>query len=205
MDKWILAVIEGGGYWGIVFLMALENIIPPIPSEVIMGFGGVAVSRGAMDFWPLLLAGTVGTVIGNYAWYWAGHMWGYERTGPFIDRWGRWLTIEWEDVERASRFFRNHGHWVVFFMRFSPFLRTIISLPAGLSHMGRTRFLIFTAAGATVWNVILIKAGEWLGDKLAEAQHWLGWGTAAFLVISVALYIWRVLSWKPRDQRRSRG
>lgn len=198
MTEWILRLIEQGGYWGIALLMFLENVFPPIPSELIMGVGGMAVARGTMAFWPLLLAGSVGSTLGNYIWFLVGDRWGYRRLQPLIERWGRWLTVEWEDVERAGRFFRKHGQWLVFALRFSPFLRTMISLPAGLAHMKHGKFLAFTFAGTMVWNVLLIKGGHWLARYMAEAQHWLNWGIGITIVVTLAAYIWRVATWKPR-------
>lgn len=199
MDEWIITLIEQGGYWGIALLMFLENVFPPIPSELIMGLGGIAVARGSMEFWPLLAVGTVGSTLGNYVWFLAGDRLGYQRLEPIVSRWGRWLTMEWEDVERASRFFRSHGQWIVFAMRFSPFLRTMISLPAGLSHMKHAKFLAFTFAGAAVWNALLIIGGRWLNAYLAETQEWLGWIVLGSLVLVIGAYLWRVLTWKPRS------
>ena len=173
MHELILRIIEQGGLLGIFVLMALENI-PPIPSEVIMGLGGVAVSRGTMDFWPLMLVGTVGCTAGNYMWYWLGDHWGRTRLEPFVDRWGRWLTMEWEDVEIARGFFQRHGPWVVFVFRFTPVFRTMISLPAGLAHMGVGRFLVFTFAGAFIWNLLLVEGGRRLALWLADSQEVLG-------------------------------
>lgn len=198
MDELIISAIELGGYWGIFFLMALENIIPPIPSEVIMGIGGLLVARGSMDFWPLLLFGTLGSTAGNYFWFWVGEKFGYRRLEPFIDRWGRWITIDYQHLEAASRFFRKHGHWVIFCLRFSPFMRSIISLPAGLLHMPLGKFLIYTAAGTALWNVLLIKGGQWLGHYLADSQHILAWIILGLLGLSVVGYLWRLLTWKPR-------
>ena len=198
MHDWIIRLIEAGGYWGILFLMALENIFPPIPSELIMGLGGVAVARGSMTFWPLLLAGTVGSTLGNYCWFLLGDRFGYRRLEPFVARWGRWLTMGWPDVERATGFFRRHGQWVVFAMRFSPFLRTLISLPAGLAHMGHIRFVLFTFAGAAVWNTLLIHGGRWLSGYFTEAQHWLNGIVIGTIVLALGGYLWRVATWKPR-------
>ena len=195
----MIRLIEQGGYWGIGFLMAIENVFPPIPSEIIMGLGGIAVARGSMTFWPLLLAGTLGSTLGNYVWFLIGDRLGYQRLHPFVRRWGRWLTMEWRDVERAAAFFRRHGQWIVFALRFSPFLRTMISLPAGLSHMKHWKFLSFTFAGAAVWNALLIQAGKWLAEYMKEAQHILGWIIAAILVLAVAGYVWRVLRWEPSE------
>src|SRR5687768_15200541 len=135
MHDFIIEAIAHGGYLGILLLMAIENVFPPIPSEVIMGIGGLLVGRGEMEFWPLLIAGTIGSTAGNYVWCWIGDSWGYRRLAPFIERHGRWLTLDWQHIEKGTQFFRSHGQWIVFFLRFSPFLRTIISLPAGLSHM----------------------------------------------------------------------
>ncbi|MFT4027499.1 MAG: DedA family protein [Novosphingobium sp.] len=199
MAEWILHLIEQGGYLGIAFLMFIENVFPPIPSEVIMGLGGIAVARGTMEFWPLLIVGTIGSTLGNYVWFLAGDKWGYRRLKPLVERWGRWLTMEWEDVEAATRFFQRHGQWIVFAMRFSPFLRTMISLPAGLAHMKHGKFLAFTFAGAAVWNAALIQGGSLLARYLHEAQHWLNWIVAATAVLTLGAYLWRVLTWKPRN------
>jgi membrane protein DedA with SNARE-associated domain len=198
MDSWIIRLIEQGGYWGIALLMALENIFPPIPSEVIMGVGGIAVARGTMEFWPLMLAGTIGSTAGNYAWYLVGDRLGYQRLRPFVARWGRWLTLDWRDVMKATRFFRRHGQWIVFAMRFSPFLRTLISLPAGLSRMGHVRFLIFTFAGAGVWNALLVIGGHWLADYMAAMSHWIGPVLGGLLAVVIAIYAWRVWTWPRR-------
>jgi membrane protein DedA with SNARE-associated domain len=201
MHELIIRAIEQGGLVGIFLLMALENIFPPIPSEVIMGLGGVAVSRGTMDFWPLMISGTVGSTLGNYAWYWLGDHWGRTRLEPFVARWGRWLTMEWEDVEKARGFFRRHGPWVVFVFRFTPIFRTMISLPAGLAHMGVWRFLAFTFAGAFIWNLLLVEGGRRLADWLEESQHILGWIILGFIGLALVGYLWRVVTWKPRDKR----
>lgn len=201
MDEMIVSIIERLGYFGIAVLMALENIFPPLPSEAIMGAGALAVAGDRMSFLPLLIFGTIGTVVGNYAWFLFGNRVGYERLGPVIDRWGRWLTLEWEDIERASKFFRQHGEWAVFFFRFFPIMRTMISLPAGLAHMNLWRFLIFTTAGAAIWNVILIVGMQWLSDTFSNVQDLVGWIVIGSLVLAVAGYGWRLATWKPRAQR----
>ena len=201
MHEFIIEAIARGGYLGIALLMAIENVFPPIPSEVIMGIGGVLVARGEMEFWPLLAAGTVGCTVGNWFWFWIGDSWGYKRLAPFIEKHGRWLTLDWEHIEQASRFFQRHGQWVVFFLRFSPFLRTIISLPAGLSHMSKWRFLVFTFLGAGIWNVLLILGGELLATWLEESQDVIGWIILGAIGLALAGYVWRVLTWKPRGKQ----
>ncbi len=201
MDDFIVSLIERLGYLGVAVLMALENIFPPMPSEAIMGAGALAIDRGSMQFWPLLVAGTIGTVIGNYFWFYLGDRLGYQRLGPFIVRYGRWLTMEWQDVERATKFFRKHGHWVVFALRATPIMRTMISLPAGLAHMGKVKFVVFTAAGAALWNVMLIKGTQWLARTFSDIDDIVSGVIIAIMVVAIAGYLWRLFTWKPRSER----
>ncbi|WP_066556343.1 DedA family protein [Croceicoccus bisphenolivorans] len=196
MNQWIIQLIEGGGYLGIAFLMALENVFPPIPSEVIMWVGGNAVHHGRMSFWPLLWWGTVGSTFGNYLWFLLGDRMGYERTRPFVEKHGRWLTMDWGHVEATERFFARHGQWVVFFLRFSPFLRTIISLPAGLMHMNHVKFLAFTFGGAAIWNALLIGSATILAGWFSGLENILGYVVIGLLALALLGYLVRVLTWK---------
>ncbi|WP_179504545.1 MULTISPECIES: DedA family protein [unclassified Sphingomonas] len=200
MNDWILQLIADGGYWGIAFLMALENIFPPIPSEVIMGMGGIAVAQGRMEVLPLMIFGTVGSTLGNYAWFLLGRSLGYRRLRPFVARYGRVLTLDWPAMRRLVAFFRRHGQWVVFAMRFSPAMRTMISLPAGLAAMGHARFLAFTFAGAAIWNALLVWAGWHLGQHYEKVAAYTGPASLALMAVLVGAYLWRVITWKPRDK-----
>ena len=200
MTDFILEWITRGGYLGIVALMALENIFPPIPSEVIMGLGGMAVARGQMQLGWLLLAGTVGSVIGNYVWYALGRKFGYRGLKPFVDRWGRWLTVDWQDVEAITRFFHDRGGWVIFVFRFMPSFRTIISLPAGMAKMPRWRFLVATSAGTTIWNIILAGAGILLDRNFEQLDRYVGPLAIATMVAVLGYYLYRVVTWKPREE-----
>ncbi|MDT0575548.1 DedA family protein [Croceicoccus sp. F390] len=198
MTGWIIDLIEGGGYFGIALLMALENIFPPLPSEIIMAVGGLAVAEGRMAFWPLLFWSTIGTTLGNYAWYLLGNRLGYERMKPFVDRHGRWLTVDWRQVENTSRFFRKWGQWVVFFLRFSPLMRTMVSLPAGLAHMNVWKFLIYTFAGSAIWNGALIAGAGLLAGWFRQFEDYLSGTVIVLVVLMVGFYVYRVLTWKPR-------
>lgn len=201
MDQFIITIVETLGLFGIAVLMALENVFPPMPSEAIMGAAALAIHDGRMGFWPVLAAGTFGTLIGNYFWFWLGHRLGYERTQPFIERWGRLLTIEWEDMEKASHFFRRHGHWVVLGLRTTPFMRTMISLPAGLSHMKLWKFTLFTTIGAAAWNALLIAGTRWLITRFPNSDNIVSGILIAIVALGVVAYVWRYLTWKPRAQR----
>lgn len=198
MTEFILNLIAWGGYIGIFILMTLENVFPPIPSEVIMGFGGMAVARGDMAMTPLLIWGTLGTTLGNLFWYAVGRWIGVERLRPFVDRYGRWLTLRWEDVEGLNRFFRRHGLWVVFVFRFMPTFRTMISLPAGMAKMGLPRFLLATFIGSAIWNAVLAYAGLLLGSRFEQLQDYVGPTAIGFTVVALAYYLWRVVTWKER-------
>ena len=139
MTEWFLDGLEQWGYAAIFLWMALENIIPPIPSEVIMGFAGIAVAHGKLNFAGVMVAGTLGSTMGNYFWYWIGRNVPLQKLKPFVDRNGRWLTVSWSDVERIDNFFFRHGQWLVFVLRFAPFGRSIVSLPAGISPVTSRR------------------------------------------------------------------
>jgi membrane protein DedA with SNARE-associated domain len=197
MTDWVLRLIDAGGYWGIAFLMVLENVFPPIPSELIMGIGGIRVGQGRMEMLPLLFAGTVGTTIGNYFWYLVGSRLGVARLKPLVDRYGRWATVDWRDVERLDAIFERYGQIVVFVFRFMPAFRTMISLPAGLFRMGHIRFLLWTFGGAAIWNVILAYAGYVLGYNFREVDRYVGPAATATVVLVVVFYVYRLVTWKP--------
>lgn len=198
MTEFILNLIAWGGYIGIFILMTLENVFPPIPSEVIMGLGGMAVARGDMDMTPLLIVATLGTTLGNMFWYGVGRWIGIARLKPFVERYGRWLTLTWDEVEQLNRFFNRHGLWVVFFFRFLPTFRTMISLPAGMAKMGMPRFLLATFVGSAIWNAVLAYAGLLLGSRFEELQVYVGPVAILTTAAVVAVWAYRVVTWKRR-------
>lgn len=200
MTELILRIVARGGYFGIFLLMVAENVVPPIPSEVIMGFGGMGVSRGDFRFWPLLAAGTAGTVVGNWFWYEVGRRYGYQALRPFVERHGRWLTMEWADVERLGRFFHERGQWAVFVCRCLPWGRTMVSLPAGMARMPPWRFVVWTAAGSAIWNALLIGAGVLLDARFRELDRYVGPAGAALFVGVLGWYLYRVATWRPRGR-----
>lgn len=201
MTDFILNAIAWGGYIGIFLLMALENVIPPIPSEVIMGLGGMAVARGDMALVPLILWGTAGTTVGNLFWYEIGRRMGVARFRPFVERHQRWLTMDWDDVVRLDRFFHKHGHWVIFVFRFLPTFRTVISLPAGMAKMPLWKFLLFTFVGSAIWNTMLAAAGLLLGSHFDQLDRYVGPFAVATTVLIVLAYVYRVVTWKPSGER----
>jgi len=197
MTDLLLELLDKGGYLGIFVLMMLENVFPPIPSEVIMGAAGVLVARGQMTFVTLWIVATAGTVVGNLFWFWLGARWNEDTLKRVIDRWGRWLTFEWDEFTRARDIFRRHGDWIVFLLRFSPILRTIVSLPAGLAHMKLWRFVLFTALGSAIWNGVLIFGGQALAGLIDRYETLAGYAIVAFVLLGVAIYVYRVVTWEP--------
>jgi len=202
MSDWVVRLIDAGGYWGIAFLMVLENVFPPIPSELIMGIGGIRVGQGQMEVVPLLFAGTIGTTIGNFFWYGLGRKLGMAGIKPFVERHGRWLTLHWHNVEWLDRCFERHGEKIIFFFRFMPAFRTIVSLPAGLFSMGPLRFAIWTAGGALIWNIILVACGYYLGANFSKIDDWLGPITNICVALMVVGYVWRLVTWKRVEKEK---
>ena len=134
MGDWIVRLIEQSGYLGIGFLMFLETLFPPIPSEVIMPVAGVAVGKGQMSAAGVIAAGTAGAMLGNVIWYLAARALGHDRLRPLINKHGKWLTMNWTDVERAHRWFDSHGIAFVLTGRLVPTVRSLVSIPAGLAR-----------------------------------------------------------------------
>ncbi|MDZ4139133.1 MAG: DedA family protein [Erythrobacter sp.] len=197
MTELLLGLLDKGGYLGIFVLMILENVFPPIPSEVILGAAGVLVEQGKMNGITLWIIATAGTLVGNLFWYWLGSRWSEDQLKRVIDRWGRWLTFEWDEFTKARDIFRKYGDWIVFLLRFSPLLRTIVSLPAGLAKMKLWRFALFTFLGSLIWNGLLILGGRALAGVIDRYESTAGYVIVAIVVLGVAYYIYRVVTWKP--------
>ena len=163
MLEFITNTISSLGYVGIAFLMALENIIPPIPSELIMPLAGFTVTQGKMNFILVIIAGTIGSVVGTMPWYFLGKSWGLKRTMNIADRYGKWLALSGKDVARANDWFNRRGMRAIAFGRLVPGIRTYISLPAGISKMPLLPYLIYSTLGSLFWVALLTGAGYIFG------------------------------------------
>jgi membrane protein DedA with SNARE-associated domain len=173
MVEWITSTMKALGYGGIGLLMFLENLFPPIPSELIMPLAGFTVSKGEMNFQYAVLAGVVGTVLGTLIWYYAGILVGEARLRVLADRYGKWLGLSGEDIDKANHWFYRHGTKAVFFGRLVPGIRTIISLPAGISRMRLAPYLVYSTIGSTIWTVLLTYAGYALGENYDRVDQYL--------------------------------
>ena len=199
MEDWIIRLVDWAGYWGVAVLMRLETVCPPGPSEVIMTVAGVSASRGAMTLPGTILAGTAGAMLGNWLWYWVAMRFGEARMHVFIERYSRWLTLDWDEVQRGERLFERHGAIIVLVARMIPTLRSLISIPAGLFRLSLITFLVFSTIGTMGWSAALAGAGYFLGSQFEQIDKWLGPISTGIIVLIVAGYLWRLLTWKPKD------
>jgi membrane protein DedA with SNARE-associated domain len=202
MGEWIISLIERMGYLGIALLMFLENLFPPIPSELIMPLSGFTASRGNLNIAGVIFAGTLGSVAGALFWYYVGRWVGEDRLKRWADRHGRWITMTARDVEKADRWFDRHCHWAVLAGRLIPTVRTLISIPAGIFEMGVRRFLIFSTVGTLIWSGALAGAGYALGSQYETVSRYLGPVSTGIVVLIAAAYVYRVATFKPRPRQR---
>ena len=171
------------GYGAILLAMFLENLIPPIPSELIMPLGGFYVSQGQLDFLPVVLAGLLGTVIGALPWYGIGRLVNEERLEEWLTKNGRWIGINPKELSRSRLWFNKYGVSLVFWGRLIPGIRTLISVPAGVELMPIAPFLIWTTAGSFIWTMFLTTAGFYLGDSYSNIEKWLNPFSSFFKII----------------------
>ena len=203
MSDWVIRLIEQTGYLGVGFLMFLETIFPPIPSEVIMPVAGVAAAQGQMGLAGVIASGTAGAMLGNLVWYLAARALGVIRLRPFIERHGRWLTMSWHEVERAERWFRKQGTFFVFLGRMLPTIRSLVSVPAGLLRMRFRSFMIASTIGTAGWTSMLAIAGYKLREHFHDVDNWLGPISNAILVTMLAGYLWRLWTYRPPEEPKA--
>ncbi len=192
MTKFIMNLISSGGYFGIVFLMFVENVFPPIPSEFIMPLAGFMVAQDKLSLVGIIIAGTAGATLGALPLYYLGAKLGEEKLKNFAERHGKWLTLSPKDVERANRWFDRHGGKAVFFCRLVPGIRSFISIPAGINKMNLISFLFYTLIGSAIWTSFLAYAGYFMGSNFREIEEYLDIFTYIVFGSIIALYLWRI-------------
>lgn len=197
MFDWITQFFEATGYFGIALLMFLENVFPPIPSEVIMPLAGFHASQQGKSLVLAILSGSLGSLAGATFWYGVGRWVGEDRLAAFAGRHGRWLTMTPAEVRRADDWFDERAEWAVLIGRVLPGLRTLISVPAGLFEMPIGRFLVFSGIGTLLWTSALTGAGYLLGENYTDVQNYLNPASNVIIGVMVLGYIWRVIRWKP--------
>ena len=206
MSEWIIGVIERTGYLGIALLMLLENVFPPIPSELVLPFAGYVAASGKLSPVGVLLAAVTGSLLGALPWYWLGRKLGHGGLQRFAQKHGRLLTLEPDDIDHAQAWFKRHGPVSVAIGRLVPAVRSVISMPAGVGRMPLASFLAWSLLGTAVWSALLLGVGYVLQSRYEEAKEMVEWITRGVLVVLVGGYLWRVWRFgKKKGGKRARG
>lgn len=189
MQGWIIGYIDRMGAWGVGLLMLLENVFPPIPSELIMPLAGFYARGGQLELVPIIVLGSLGSLLGTCGWYFLGRWLGPARVNWCVECYGKWLTVSTDDVSKAQAWLLRHGWWALAIGRLVPGVRTLISLPAGLGQVPFGRFLMFSALGTVAWTSILALLGYALGtqheqvSRAIEPMSWMVLATVAGLYV----------------------
>lgn len=190
LSSTIIAIIETTGYAGILFLSAVESANIPVPSEIVVPFGGFLAGEGKFTLLGIVLAATLGNLLGSWISYevafWGGR--------PVLERWGKWVLITRHDLDLADRLFARFGSLIILVGRMLPVVRTFISFPAGVARMPRLKFLSYTFAGSLPWNFVLAYAGLVVGEQwhsLKQYFHTFDWLIGGVIVVGGAWWVWR--------------
>jgi membrane protein DedA with SNARE-associated domain len=199
MIEWVTGIVAAGGWLGVGLLMFLENLFPPIPSEVIMPLAGFAAAQGRMSFTLAIIAGVIGTLAGNAVWYEVSRVIRAERVRPLVGRYGRWFAVGEADLLKAEATLKKYGPVALCFGRLLPGIRTMISVPAGLIHIPRPVFYLWTTLGTLIWLVFLTTAGYLLEEHYDKVDGWLE--PLAYVVVAGILgtYAWHI--WASRIRK----
>lgn len=196
----ITGFLDAAGYLGVLLLMLAENLFPPIPSELIMPLAGFGAAQGRFSLVLVVLAGTAGSLLGALFWYALGRRVGGERLRRLAARHGRWFTLSPGDIDRAEAWFRRHGAKAVLFGRLVPAVRTLVSVPAGVTGMPLPRFLAWTALGTGLWTTLLAGAGYVLQGRHALVAAYLNPVSNVVVGLLALWYAYRVVTFRPEQQ-----
>ncbi|MBC2017487.1 DedA family protein [Listeria seeligeri] len=190
METWITSIMANFGYIGIFVLIMVENLFPPIPSEIILTFGGFMTTVSSLNVVMVIIVATLGSVVGAILLYKVASYFGKERLTKIVLKYGRILRLKESDIERAENFFLKYGSWAVFLCRMIPLIRSLISIPAGMTQMKMSRFLVLTTAGSLLWNTVLIGLGAFLGESWNEIVVFMdSFSTIIYGIIAVIVVV----------------
>ena len=192
--------MERLGYVGIALLMFLDNIFPPIPSEIIMPSAGYTASQGTLTLMGVIMAGSIGSLLAAAVLYWIGYQFSHAAIFRFVDRYGKYLFIKTEDVKKSLHWFEQHGHRIVFFGRMVPAVRSLISIPAGMSRMPFWKFMLFSGLGTVIWTTFLACVGFYFGENQAFMQQIFS--RVGYVILSLVLLGIIVVMYKRHKQQR---
>lgn len=204
MQQFILHIIEQFGYFGVFFLILIENVFPPIPSEVILLISGFFSSYTSLSVFYMILASTLGSFLGAIILYYIGKIFNKERLKKIVNgRLGKILFLKEKDIDKADEWFDNKGNKSVFFCRFVPIVRSLISIPAGMSEMPMGKFIIYTICGSMIWNTVLICLGYRLGSNWEYVLTILDKYQMVVIVILVIIFGYVIIKFY-RKKRKSK-
>ncbi|UHP09347.1 DedA family protein [Listeria marthii] len=190
METWITSIMADFGYIGIFVLIMVENLFPPIPSEIILTFGGFMTTVSSLNVVMVIIVATLGSVVGAILLYKVASYFGKERLTKIVLKYGRILRLKESDIERAESFFLKYGSWAVFLCRMIPLIRSLISIPAGMTKMKMSRFLVLTTAGSLLWNTVLIGLGAMLGESWNEIIVFMdSFSTIIYSIIAILVVV----------------
>lgn len=193
MQQWILQVMSQYGAWGIFALIFLENVFPPIPSEVILAFGGFLTLQTTLTVPTVILAATLGSVAGAVVLYGIGYGVGEARLIQFVRKYGAYLGVKERNVQKAMICYQRYQKRTVFFCRMMPIVRSLISVPAGMANMPMAPFLLLTTIGSALWNTVLVLAGRALGHAWSGIAAFMGtYSTMLWILLAVLFIVWYV-------------
>lgn len=196
MDSWVTSVMEDFGYIGIFLMIALENLFPPIPSEVVLSFGGFMTIRSDLTIEGVIIAATLGSLAGAFLLYALGQMFTVQRLEQCIEKYEHWLRLKKEEVNKACRWFDRYGIWAVFLGRMVPIVRSLISIPAGMAKMHLGFFVVFTTMGSIIWNSILVYVGALFGTQWTKVLSFVALYQELVIIIAIAisiLFVWKMV------------
>lgn len=200
LTGWIAGVIDAMGLPGVGLLVALENLIPPVPSELVLAMAGYLAGEGRMNVVLVVLSATAGSVLGALLLYWLGAALGEDRLRRWLDR---IPLVDSDDLDRADRWFERYGSWAVLFGRMIPVVRSLVSIPAGADHMPAGRFLALTTLGSGIWNTIFVGLGYTLGSRWQSIDRYASYFDYGLLAIFVAMIgLWAGRKLRRRSHRR---
>jgi membrane protein DedA with SNARE-associated domain len=200
LAEWVTSVIETLGYPGLTVLVALETVFPPIPSEVILPLAGFLTGQNRFSFLLVLIAATLGSLIGAVVLYAVGLAIGQRRVRNLVQRYGHWALLTPDDLTRAEDWFDRFGPVAVFTGRLLPVVRSLVSIPAGYRRMPLGQFLLLTCGGSAVWNGALVALGWALGENWHVIEEYVGW--LQYVVIAVAVVLVLRFVWQRLRARR---
>lgn len=190
MEEFVISIMNQYGYFGIFFLIFIENIFPPIPSEVVLLFGGFMTTYSKLGVPLMILFSTLGSVVGAIVLYYVGKILNKERLKKIVSgKVGKMLRLKANDIEKADRWFDTKGNKTVFFCRFIPVVRSLISIPAGMSEMAMTKFLLYTTVGSAIWNTVLLVIGNRVGKNWKDILGIMDQYSHVVLILLIILFV----------------